>query len=83
MGFVGSLVVIALFVGLFLRVIYLSERQKQSSVEFMAIGVVGILFLCEHCNGYWCFPTIGVPLPFFFPMVGLACGDLLFYCLYS
>jgi cell division protein FtsW (lipid II flippase) len=28
------------------------------------------------------FPTIGVPLPFF-SMVGLACGDLLFYCLYS
>jgi hypothetical protein len=44
MGFVGSLVVIALFVGLFLRVIYLSERQKQSSVEFMAIALLVFYF---------------------------------------
>jgi cell division protein FtsW (lipid II flippase) len=36
----GSLVVIALFVGLFLRVIYLSDDKKQSSVEFMAIALL-------------------------------------------
>jgi cell division protein FtsW (lipid II flippase) len=40
MGFAGSLVVIALFVGLFLRVIYLSDDTKQSSVEFMAIALL-------------------------------------------
>jgi rod shape determining protein RodA len=34
-GFAGSLVVMALFAGLLLRIIYLAERQKQNSVGFM------------------------------------------------
>jgi rod shape determining protein RodA len=35
-GFVGALVVIALFVTLFLRVIYLAERQKTKFSRYMA-----------------------------------------------
>ena len=36
-GFVGSLFVILMFVCLLLRIVYLAERQKQNSVEFMVI----------------------------------------------
>jgi rod shape determining protein RodA len=36
-GFAGSLVVMALFAGLLLRIIYLAERQKQNSVEFFTV----------------------------------------------
>lgn len=67
-GFVGSLVVIALFVGLFLRVIYLSERQKTKFSRVYGYCVAGILFVHFFVNiamVIGIFPTIGVPLPFF------------------
>jgi len=59
-GFVGSLVVIALFVGLFLRVIYLAERQKTKFSRVYGYCVAGILFIhffCKHCYGYRYFPN--------------------------
>jgi rod shape determining protein RodA len=67
-GFVGSLVVIALFVGLFLRVIYLAERQKTKFSRVYGYCVAGILFTHFFVNiamVIGIFPTIGVPLPFF------------------
>ncbi|WP_035645694.1 rod shape-determining protein RodA [Flavobacterium sp. ASV13] len=67
-GFVGSLVVIALFVGLFLRVIYLAERQKTKFSRVYGYCVAGILFIHFFVNiamVIGIFPTIGVPLPFF------------------
>jgi rod shape determining protein RodA len=67
-GFAGSLVVIALFVGLFLRVIYLSERQKTKFSRVYGYCVAGILFIHFFVNiamVIGIFPTIGVPLPFF------------------
>jgi rod shape determining protein RodA len=67
-GFAGSLVVIALFVGLFLRVIYLSERQKTKFSRVYGYCVAGILFIHFFVNiamVIGVFPTIGVPLPFF------------------
>jgi rod shape determining protein RodA len=67
-GFVGSLVVIALFVGLFLRVIYLAERQKTKFSRVYGYCVAGILFTHFFVNiamVIGVFPTIGVPLPFF------------------
>tara|TARA_R110000868_G_scaffold156658_1_gene383639 strand:- start:1651 stop:2817 length:1167 start_codon:yes stop_codon:yes gene_type:complete len=67
-GFVGSLVVIALFVSLFLRVIYLSERQKTKFSRVYGYCVAGILFIHFFVNiamVIGIFPTIGVPLPFF------------------
>ncbi|MGO4817841.1 rod shape-determining protein RodA [Flavobacterium sp. W22_SRS_FP1] len=67
-GFVGSLAVIALFVGLFLRVIYLSERQKTKFSRVYGYCVAGILFIHFFVNiamVIGIFPTIGVPLPFF------------------
>lgn len=67
-GFAGSLVVIALFVGLFLRVIYLAERQKTKFSRVYGYCVAGILFTHFFVNiamVIGIFPTIGVPLPFF------------------
>ncbi|SEA61458.1 rod shape determining protein RodA [Flavobacterium gillisiae] len=67
-GFAGSFVVIALFVGLFLRVIYLAERQKTKFSRVYGYCVAGILFTHFFVNiamVVGVFPTIGVPLPFF------------------
>lgn len=67
-GFLGSLVVIALFAGLFLRIIYLAERQKTKFSRVYGYCVAGILFIHFFVNiamVLGIFPTIGVPLPFF------------------
>lgn len=67
-GFVGSTTVIALFVALILRVIYLSERQKTKFSRVYGYCVAGILsihFFVNIAMVVGIFPTIGVPLPFF------------------
>ena len=67
-GFLGSLLVVGLFVGLFLRIIYLAERQKTKFSRVYGYCVAGILFLHFFVNiamVVGIFPTIGVPLPFF------------------
>ena len=67
-GFAGSVVVIGLFVALFLRVIYLAERQKTKFSRVYGYCVAGILFTHFFVNiamVVGIFPTIGVPLPFF------------------
>jgi rod shape determining protein RodA len=67
-GFLGSLVVISLFAGLLLRVIYLAERQKTKFSRVYGYCVAGILFTHFFVNIAMVagiFPTIGVPLPFF------------------
>lgn len=67
-GFVGSLVVIGLFLALILRVIYLSERQKTKFSRVYGYCVAGIIFIHFFVNiamVVGVFPTIGVPLPLF------------------
>ncbi|MFZ4435649.1 MAG: rod shape-determining protein RodA [Flavobacterium psychrophilum] len=67
-GFIGCLLVIALFVGLIFRVIYLAERQKTKFSRVYGYGVAGILFIHFFINiamVVGVFPTVGVPLPFF------------------
>ncbi|MBE0392593.1 rod shape-determining protein RodA [Flavobacterium sp. PL002] len=67
-GFLGSVTVIILFVTLFLRVIYLAERQKTKFSRVYGYCVAGILFIHFFVNiamVIGIFPTIGVPLPFF------------------
>ncbi|EJL66090.1 rod shape-determining protein RodA [Flavobacterium sp. CF136] len=67
-GFAGSFIVIALFVGLLLRIIYLAERQKTKFSRVYGYCVAGILFIHFFVNiamVIGIFPTIGVPLPFF------------------
>ncbi|GIZ09095.1 rod shape-determining protein RodA [Flavobacterium sp. UMI-01] len=67
-GFVGSLVLISLFVTLLLRIIYLAERQKTKFSRVYGYCVASILFVHFFVNIAMVagiFPTIGVPLPFF------------------
>ncbi len=67
-GFIGSIVVIGLFMGLILRTIYLSEQQKTKFSRVYGYCVAGILFIHFFVNVAMVlgvFPTIGVPLPFF------------------
>ena len=67
-GFLGSIVVIGLFVALILRIIYLAERQKTKFSRVYGYCAAGILFIHFFVNIAMVagiFPTIGVPLPFF------------------
>lgn len=67
-GFVGSLVVIGLFVTLLLRIVYLAERQKSKFSRTYGYCVASILFMHFFVNITMLiklFPTVGVPLPFF------------------
>ncbi|HOD10170.1 MAG TPA: rod shape-determining protein RodA [Flavobacterium sp.] len=67
-GFLGSIVVIGLFIGLIIRIIYLAERQKTKFSRVYGYCVAGILFIHFFVNTAMVvgvFPTIGVPLPFF------------------
>lgn len=67
-GFFGSLIVIGIFVGLVLRIIYLAERQKTKFSRVYGYCVAGILFIHFFVNiamVLGIFPTVGIPLPFF------------------
>ncbi len=67
-GFVGSFVVVGLFVTLLLRLITLAERQRESFARIYGYGVVSILFFHVAVNiamTIGLFPVIGIPLPFF------------------
>jgi len=66
-GFVGSTVLILLFTGLLLRILYLAERQKTKFSRVYGYGVASVLFTHFFVNiamVVGIFPTIGVPLPF-------------------
>ncbi len=67
-GFVGSTVVVFLFIFLMLRIIYLAERQKSQFHRVYGYSVAGILFVHFFVNigmVIGIFPTVGIPLPFF------------------
>ncbi len=67
-GFVGSTVVLSLFVILLLRLIMLAERQRESFARVYGYGVVSIILFHVSVNvgmTIGLFPVIGIPLPFF------------------
>jgi len=67
-GFVGSFVVIGTYLFLFLRLIFLAERQRSVFSRVYGYGVVSILFLHVFINigmTIGIVPVIGIPLPFF------------------
>lgn len=67
-GFVGSFIVITIFVCLFLRILYLAENQKTKFSRVYGYCVATYLFTHFFVNITMLiklFPTIGVPLPFF------------------
>src|SRR5690554_5640590 len=60
--------VVAVFVSLIFRIIYLSEKQKNGFTRVYGYCVAAILFMHFAVNISMLigiFPTIGVPLPFF------------------
>ncbi len=67
-GFVGTATVILLFTLLFLRLVYLAERQKTAFPRMYGYGVISILLIHYFINigmVIGILPTIGIPLPFF------------------
>lgn len=66
-GFVGSFVVCALFIALILRIIVLSEKNRNQFVRCYGYGVAGIIFMHFFINvgmTIGLLPIIGIPLPF-------------------
>lgn len=66
-GFVGSAVLVLIYVGLLLRVIHIAERQRSSFARIYGYGVVSILFFHFFINigmTLGIVPVIGIPLPF-------------------
>lgn len=66
-GFVGSMVVIALFIAMILRIILLSEKNRNQFVRCYGYGVAGIIFMHFFINigmTIGLLPIIGIPLPF-------------------
>jgi len=67
-GWVGSLFVIALFIALLLRVIFIAERQKSRFARVYGYSVATLFFFHFAVNigmTIGLFPVIGIPLPFF------------------
>lgn len=67
-GWVGSLMIIALFITLLLRIVFIAERQKNRFARAYGYSVACIVFFHFATNiamtiGF--FPVIGIPLPFF------------------
>jgi rod shape determining protein RodA len=67
-GWLGSILMIGLFLSLFLRVIFLAERQKNRFARVYGYSVACIFFFHFATNiamTIGLFPVIGIPLPFF------------------
>lgn len=67
-GWMGSLVVIGLFVGLLYRLVIMAERQKTRFSRIYGYSVISILlfhFMINISMTVGLFPVVGIPLPFF------------------
>lgn len=67
-GWLGSAVVIALFIVLVSRLSFIAERQKSQFARFFGYAVAGIIFFHFTINiamTMGLFPVVGIPLPFF------------------
>jgi len=67
-GFIGSSVLILLFLALFIRIILLAERQRSPFSRIYGYGVASILFFHFTVNIAMTIglaPVVGIPLPFF------------------
>jgi len=66
-GFLGSFLIIALYVVLLLRLIFLAEKQRSLFSKVYGYGVVSIIFIHFFINigmAIGIVPVIGIPLPF-------------------
>jgi rod shape determining protein RodA len=67
-GFMGSFVIIGLFTGLLLRLVFLAERQRSFFSRIYGYGVISIFLMHFFINigmSIGLVPVIGIPLPFF------------------
>ncbi len=67
-GFLGTALVIILFTGLLVRIVFIAERQRAKFARIYGYGVASILFIHFAINigmTIGLFPVIGIPLPFF------------------
>jgi rod shape determining protein RodA len=67
-GFVGSVVVIGLYVFLLLRLVLIAERQRSAFSRIYGYGVISIFLVHFFVNigmSLGLVPVIGIPLPFF------------------
>jgi len=65
-GFLGSLTICLLFLGLVLRILRLSEQQRDPFVKYYGYGIAGIFFIHFFINigmTIGLLPIIGIPLP--------------------
>ncbi|MGK6352864.1 rod shape-determining protein RodA [Parapedobacter sp. DT-150] len=66
-GFVGSMIVISIYLTLLLRIVNIAERQRTALARIYAYGVACILFFHFAINigmTIGIVPIIGIPLPF-------------------
>lgn len=66
-GFIGSFVVIVLFILLIIRIVYLAEKQNSTFSRVYGYSAASILFVHFFVNismVIGLFPTVGIPLPF-------------------
>ena len=66
-GFVGSFILIVLFLALLIRLIFLAERQRSKFSRIYGYGVASVLFFHFTINlgmTIGLFPVIGIPLPY-------------------
>lgn len=66
-GFLGTLVVVLLYVALLVRIIYLAERQRSTFSRVYGYCIAGIFFVHFAINigmTIGLVPVIGIPLPF-------------------
>jgi rod shape determining protein RodA len=66
-GFIGAFLIIALFLLLMWRIIFIAERQRSDFNRLYAYAVVGIIFVHFFINiamTMGLMPIIGIPLPF-------------------
>lgn len=67
-GYIGTSVVLLLFLTLFIRIIWLAERQRSTFSRIYGYGVASILFFHFAVNigmTIGLAPVVGIPLPFF------------------
>lgn len=67
-GFIGTTMVILLFMALLIRIVHVAERQRSSFARIYGYGVASILFFHFTINigmTIGLIPVIGIPLPLF------------------
>ncbi|MVM31346.1 rod shape-determining protein RodA [Spirosoma sp. HMF4905] len=67
-GFIGSFIVVALFIALLARIVILAEKQRTKFARVYGYCVAGIIFFHVMVNigmTIGLMPVIGIPLPFF------------------